>query len=475
MDNENSVTFSASGRPGGAMDKELHPLQALRGLRLTAAEKDHMLAAILEAPSPVFGFFSSLQRILAVSLAVVLLAGSGVSYAAESALPGDMLYIIKVHVNERVRGSFQRSTHTRARWEVRLAKRRLEEGETLTARGRMNGEMREHVREHFRRHAQQVAIQLETLLETQEMEAAAEISADFEAGLRAHESVLARLERVSDRVASEASLLLEIRDFLRTTKEARVIAQARSRMIAGTGIEAAARTTIAAADREIKAARGALRKKADRNPRLAEEATVKLFAAEERLREAEEKMEEAEAQDAASTTLDTVSFALSTAQEVSLILKYTENAAVSITTLPEGSTPPTAENGLRQHAQARIDVAGKRITDTHKLLEKRKDQLTDEETKKVQEALKRAETAFTDAQANLETGAFADAITHADSAIAHAKQARKIILRERTDDQSASVNTSIDAETQMESSVGTEGSSLEIKSVIEGKTRVKLP
>ncbi len=70
------------------------------------------------------------RPVMAASL-VAIVALSGVSYAAEDALPGDSLYAIKVNVNEEARLLFAFSDEASAKWEIRRAERRLEEAITL--------------------------------------------------------------------------------------------------------------------------------------------------------------------------------------------------------------------------------------------------------------------------------------------------------------------------------------------------------
>lgn len=68
-------------------------------------------------------------------IALVIAVSGGVSVAAETSVPGDMLYSVKTSVNEQVRGMIATSAEAEAEWEVRLAERRLEEAAKLDARG----------------------------------------------------------------------------------------------------------------------------------------------------------------------------------------------------------------------------------------------------------------------------------------------------------------------------------------------------
>lgn len=61
----------------------------------------------------------------------LLLSGS-VSFAAENALPGDVLFPIKTNVNEKVRGFAAVTPKAKAEWDVRLVERRIEEVEKIS-------------------------------------------------------------------------------------------------------------------------------------------------------------------------------------------------------------------------------------------------------------------------------------------------------------------------------------------------------
>jgi hypothetical protein len=71
------------------------------------------------------------------ALVLVLMVGFGTSYAAEGALPGDLLYPVKIHVNEQVQGALTTSQAARAQFDASLAGKRLAEAETLAALGRL--------------------------------------------------------------------------------------------------------------------------------------------------------------------------------------------------------------------------------------------------------------------------------------------------------------------------------------------------
>src|SRR6185436_14919248 len=49
---------------------------------------------------------------------LLIVAGAGTSFGAEGALPGDLLYPVKVKVNEEVRGALTLSSESKAEWQT---------------------------------------------------------------------------------------------------------------------------------------------------------------------------------------------------------------------------------------------------------------------------------------------------------------------------------------------------------------------
>jgi hypothetical protein len=78
-----------------------------------------------------FQFSSFHLRPVAMALMLVLCVGVGTSYAAEGALPGNLLYPVKIHVNESVRGALAVGSEAKAQWNIARTARRLAEAETL--------------------------------------------------------------------------------------------------------------------------------------------------------------------------------------------------------------------------------------------------------------------------------------------------------------------------------------------------------
>ncbi len=128
------------------------------------------------------------------ALALVLIVGVGTSYAAENALPGDVLYPVKIHINENVQGSLAVSQASKAQWNTQLMTRRLEEAETLTAQDRLTAVARTDIQTQLLNTAKNFDQNVAALAITDNGAAAvATVQSNLEASLEGHVQVLAAL------------------------------------------------------------------------------------------------------------------------------------------------------------------------------------------------------------------------------------------------------------------------------------------
>jgi len=124
-------------------------------------------------------------------IALVIAVSGGVSVAAETSVPGDILYSVKTSVNEKVRGALATSAEAEAEWQVRLAERRLEEAAKLEARGTLDADVEQELSDAFNEHAEAA------------VNAAANIGSSGQDGVSVDLDISARLEAV---VAQHAKL-----------------------------------------------------------------------------------------------------------------------------------------------------------------------------------------------------------------------------------------------------------------------------
>lgn len=114
-----------------------------------------MKASGYAVPSPFF-FGAHTKKIVPLALLGAILCGGTVSFAAENTTPGDALYPIKIHVNEKMRGALALTNDAKASLEAELAEKRLKEAEELKSEDRLTNEKRAELRERFIEHEQKL-------------------------------------------------------------------------------------------------------------------------------------------------------------------------------------------------------------------------------------------------------------------------------------------------------------------------------
>jgi hypothetical protein len=94
----------------------------------------------------IVSFLSPLRPMpIIAAIAALFVSLGGISYAAESTVPGDLLYPVKIHVNENVSAAFHVSEESKADFYSDRAEERVEEAQALMAEGRLNAEAREEL------------------------------------------------------------------------------------------------------------------------------------------------------------------------------------------------------------------------------------------------------------------------------------------------------------------------------------------
>lgn len=135
---------------------------------------------------------------ITVVVALVALVSGGTALAAENTLPGDVLYPVKVYVNEEVRASFANTDEERAEWEATLAQRRMIEATLLAQRGELREDLAVKVESRLSMHIQKTETLIDRLNDEGKTEEAAEAQAKLDALIRLHQDLLARLDEIED-------------------------------------------------------------------------------------------------------------------------------------------------------------------------------------------------------------------------------------------------------------------------------------
>jgi hypothetical protein len=169
------------------MKKILNNLkQEASAFRMSAAEKAFMRAQLFGATSPVqikqspYFFFSYQFRMVMAGLLVFVLAGAGTASAAQGALPGDILYPVKINVTEPVEVALAQTSAAKVDVQAKLATRRVEEAQELASQGRLDVKTAETLTNDFDEHSAQ-ALALEGPEDQASADASAQTMATFSA------------------------------------------------------------------------------------------------------------------------------------------------------------------------------------------------------------------------------------------------------------------------------------------------------
>ncbi len=129
------------------------------------------------------------RKRMTIAILIAILMSGSVSYAAEGTVPGDILYPIKIHVNENVESAFAVSSEADARLRAEFAERRIMEAEALHEESRLDEKTKIKLSAQFNEHTSDMEEYLRELADD-DSERAIEISSDFEATLSEHVDTL---------------------------------------------------------------------------------------------------------------------------------------------------------------------------------------------------------------------------------------------------------------------------------------------
>ena len=259
-----------------------HPVRNADITRLLLQERSKSYISAFTEILTLKPLISKLQP-MTIVLIIALVLGGCTSFAAEGALPGDVLYPVKVSVNEEVRSFVAFSDEAQAQWDARRAERRLEEAEKLVAEGRLNAETCAQIESRFESHAEAFQERAEKVEAKQDTKGSFEMNSNFEASLSAHEQILAQIVAEKASVRGEVgSLLLEVRTRLNATAKARSNAEAKVSAEVNGEFKTAAEGKLRAVENKISEVRGFIaRMKSSVSASAYAQAEVKLNAAAE--------------------------------------------------------------------------------------------------------------------------------------------------------------------------------------------------
>lgn len=196
-------------------------LKSLRNLTLSVDEKKRMRADVsayadlhsltdlvkrlpVRSPFSYASFMVPVRSLYASALALVLVVAGGTqaSFASVGAVPGDILYPLKVSVSEPLSFVLTPSTEGRATLAAEFASRRVDEAAALSSVGKLDEQTAEDLATRFDAHVDVLAKETDTLEAKGDIATSLAVRTDLEQKLSAH------VEEFVVEVVAEADVLV---------------------------------------------------------------------------------------------------------------------------------------------------------------------------------------------------------------------------------------------------------------------------
>lgn len=136
-------------------------------------------------------------KVLSATVIGGILIGGTVSFAAEGALPGNVLYSVKTEFNERVRGVASVTPQAKADWDIKLVERRLLEVQEVGLLESVPLETKEIARANVKKYTERAQKRIVELDDNEDDERALLVAENLARVLQVHESKL--LEDIHDK------------------------------------------------------------------------------------------------------------------------------------------------------------------------------------------------------------------------------------------------------------------------------------
>ncbi len=164
-------------------------------------------------------YFNQFKNMPALIIALIVALSGGTSVAAVNSLPGDVLYPVKVSVNEPIAGLFTVSQEAKTVRQEKLAERRLQEVEELVAKGVFDEEKRSEIETRLSDHINKFSTNVSVLASDKDKAiSSSELTARLEAALIAHQDVLGKVTIKIDTSTSTREELVAIISLLKKSE-----------------------------------------------------------------------------------------------------------------------------------------------------------------------------------------------------------------------------------------------------------------
>jgi len=160
---------------------EYHPLPK-------AMETSHPIPSLIPAHS-FFTLNRFTRRGTQLAGGLLALVFIVLPFAAEHAVPGEVLYLVKTGINEPVQAQFAASPYEKIEFETKLVERRISEARALAQEGKLTEDVQTELTETVKAHTQNVNEQI-AALRTQDADGAAIAQIAFNSSLDVQTAVL---------------------------------------------------------------------------------------------------------------------------------------------------------------------------------------------------------------------------------------------------------------------------------------------
>lgn len=146
---------------------------------------------------------------ITLCLALVIFGTGSVAYASNRALPGDILYPIKVNLNEEIVSAFL-PKEEKARFEVKRTARRIEEAAELVRNGRLTPESAQIVQAQIEQHRETISELTWEIKAEGDAKIAADIHTELEATLAVNEQIFTDVVQQKNIETEETQILVAV-------------------------------------------------------------------------------------------------------------------------------------------------------------------------------------------------------------------------------------------------------------------------
>ncbi|MEQ1849778.1 MAG: hypothetical protein ABL890_04270 [Candidatus Peribacteraceae bacterium] len=167
-------------------------------IRLLPHEKVAIREALFrQAAAPWWQMRLMRMSSMVSALLIVSILSGGVTFAAENTVPGDILYPVKIHVNERLMHTMARTEDDKAMVETKRAARRIAEAETLVKRHTFSEEKQDMLASAVDSHMRVVRTRMDTLSRENRPASLRTLSAHVDATLKEKSRELKKMRDIS--------------------------------------------------------------------------------------------------------------------------------------------------------------------------------------------------------------------------------------------------------------------------------------